>query len=151
MPAKKETGWTKYICMSVKCCDKKLFQKQWISDSYQVLCPQCGERNKFEPYQLKPEDQMEEELGFALTSVHPTALQDIELRSVDRLKTYYPEFDKVFGGGLVRSGVVILGGEPGAGKSTLALQIADTLARQKGRTIIYVSLEENLIKSRLSF
>lgn len=74
---------------------------------------------------------------------------DVELRSHERVSTGIDEFDRVLGGGVVPGSLVLLGGEPGIGKSTLLLQAAASMARAVGR-VLYSSGEESehQIKSR---
>jgi DNA repair protein RadA/Sms len=74
---------------------------------------------------------------------------DVDPRSARRLSTGIDEFDRVLGGGLVPGSLVLLGGEPGIGKSTLLLQAASRFARAKG-PVLYASGEESehQIKSR---
>jgi DNA repair protein RadA/Sms len=67
---------------------------------------------------------------------------------VDRLTTGLPEFDRVLGGGLVPGALILLGGEPGIGKSTLLLQVARGISRAGGR-VLYVSGEESAQQVRL--
>jgi len=62
--------------------------------------------------------------------------------AADRISSGLPEIDKVLGGGLVKGSLVLLGGQPGIGKSTLVLQIANSLASQ-GQTVFYFSGEES--------
>ena len=70
------------------------------------------------------------------------ALHEVSTREAPRISTLNPEFDRVLGGGLVPGSLVLLGGEPGVGKSTLLLQIAQNL-RQSDRRVLYVSGEES--------
>ena len=70
-----------------------------------------------------------------------TRLASIEAKDVPRIATGISEFDRVLGGGLVKGGVVLLGGDPGIGKSTLLLQALAHLARQL--PVLYVSGEES--------
>jgi DNA repair protein RadA/Sms len=74
---------------------------------------------------------------------------DIEASKADRIPTGIGEFDRVLGGGIVPGSLVLLGGEPGIGKSTLLLQVAAMFAREVG-TVLYASGEESehQIKSR---
>ena len=78
-------------------------------------------------------------------SLAPTArlqnLSDIEAREVDRISTGIGEFDRALGGGLVNGGVVLIGGDPGIGKSTLLLQALAHLSA--GHKVLYVSGEES--------
>ena len=68
-------------------------------------------------------------------------LADVEARDFPRLPTLIAEFDRVLGGGLVEGGVVLIGGDPGIGKSTLLLQAAARLTEQA--TVLYVTGEES--------
>jgi DNA repair protein RadA/Sms len=73
---------------------------------------------------------------------------DIAASDAARASTGIAEFDRVLGGGLVPGGVVLLGGEPGVGKSTLLLQAASSLAA-RGLTVLYVSGEESAAQLKL--
>src|SRR6266849_10461002 len=76
-------------------------------------------------------------------SVAPTPrLRDIKSSAGRRLNTGIKEFDFVLGGGMVPGSMVLVGGEPGIGKSTLLLQVAHLLGRQGG-AVLYVSGEES--------
>jgi len=70
------------------------------------------------------------------------AITEIDLRELKRISTGFPEFDRLLGGGLVPGGVILFGGEPGIGKSTLLLQLAESLAGRCGK-VLYVSGEES--------
>ena len=71
-----------------------------------------------------------------------TALSAIEAQDVDRTPTGIEELDRVLGGGIVEAGVVLIGGDPGIGKSTLLLQAMDAIQRRSGNTL-YVTGEES--------
>ena len=71
-----------------------------------------------------------------------TALSDIEASDMSRTPTGQEELDRVLGGGMVEGGVVLIGGDPGIGKSTLLLQALDSLQRSGQRTL-YVTGEES--------
>jgi DNA repair protein RadA/Sms len=71
-----------------------------------------------------------------------TALSDIEAQDVERTPTGQDELDRVLGGGMVEGGVVLIGGDPGIGKSTLLLQALDGLQRS-GQNTLYVTGEES--------
>ena len=75
----------------------------------------------------------------------PVALADISETDVPRLRTGLAELDRVLGGGLVPGSVVLVGGEPGIGKSTLLLQVAAGL----GRPVLYATGEESAAQVRL--
>src|SRR5205085_7633494 len=68
-------------------------------------------------------------------------LAEIEASEVDRTPTGLEELDRVLGGGIVEGGVVLIGGDPGIGKSTLLLQAADVLSQQM--KVLYVTGEES--------
>jgi len=70
------------------------------------------------------------------------AITEIDLTELKRIPTGFPEFDRLLGGGLVPGGVILFGGEPGIGKSTLLLQLAESLAGRCGK-VLYVSGEES--------
>src|ERR1700689_1063565 len=71
-----------------------------------------------------------------------------EPHEAPRLASGMAEFDRVTGGGLVRGSVLLLGGDPGIGKSTLLLEVAATFARAKHRAV-YISGEEAVAQGRL--
>ena len=77
-----------------------------------------------------------------LQNIVPQELSAIDANNASRTETTMPEMDRVLGGGLVAGSVTLLGGEPGIGKSTLLLQIANTIA-QKGGLVLYVAGEES--------
>lgn len=113
-------------------------------------CPNCGEWNTFE--------EVEVTVRAGSSSRGASAVKDISssivnVTAVDasynevRYKTGLSELDRVLGGGLVKGSLVLLGGEPGIGKSTLLLQICAFLG--KDHTILYVSGEESLRQIKL--
>src|SRR5438034_3689957 len=71
-----------------------------------------------------------------------------EAHDAPRLPSGMPEFDRVTGGGFVRGSVLLLGGDPGIGKSTLLIQVAAALAR-RGHRAVYISGEEAVAQVRL--
>jgi DNA repair protein RadA/Sms len=78
----------------------------------------------------------------------PVAIDSIELKKEDRLLTDIQEFDRVLGGGLVAGTLVLVGGDPGIGKSTLMLQALYGLANQ-GHKVLYISGEESIRQIRI--
>jgi DNA repair protein RadA/Sms len=102
-------------------------------------CPQCGAWNTLieGAAETPPKHRFQ-----ALARTQPIAtLSEIEAGDVARTPTGQDELDRVLGGGIVEGGVVLIGGDPGIGKSTLLLQAADTLASQL--TVLYVTGEES--------
>jgi len=103
-------------------------------------CPQCGEFNTFsEETEVKSNNEAPYR-KFGATKI--SSLKDVSTDEKERLKTGISEADRVFGGGIVNGSLVLIGGEPGAGKSTLALIIADKIASQ-GKKVLYISGEES--------
>jgi DNA repair protein RadA/Sms len=83
-----------------------------------------------------------------LTAVPPSRLRDVATSPLERWRTGIPEFDFVLGGGIVPGSMILIGGEPGIGKSTLLLQAAARL-EAAGRTVLYASGEESPEQLRL--
>src|SRR5207249_2047404 len=77
-----------------------------------------------------------------LSSSRPRALSDITMEHTDRLRTGIGELDRVLGGGIVPGSLVLIGGDPGIGKSTLLLEVADKLSNTCGK-VLYISGEES--------
>ncbi|MDB4969283.1 MAG: radA, partial [Myxococcales bacterium] len=85
----------------------------------------------------------------AVTSVDkPRSIRDVEVDHAPRMATGIGELDRVLGGGIVAGSLVLLGGDPGIGKSTLLLQALDGLARS-GKRVLYVSGEESVQQTAL--
>ncbi len=105
-------------------------------------CPSCGEWNTIVEEILVANDDQGwiDEKNIKFSKSKPVSLDEIELDNEQRIKTNDQELDRVLGGGLVCGSVVLIGGEPGIGKSTLMLQIALQLTSV---TILYVSGEES--------
>ena len=78
----------------------------------------------------------------------PVRLKDISLSEDERQLTKIGELDRVLGGGIVPGSLVLVGGDPGIGKSTLLLQVCRNLA-QSGRNMLYISGEESLHQIKL--
>lgn len=102
-------------------------------------CPNCNSWNTFVEEVVQRDDEKTKQT-FSKTSSHPILVSDIDIASQPRLNTNNSELDRVLGGGLVPGSIVLIGGEPGIGKSTLMLQIA--LKAKKYKTL-YISGEES--------
>jgi DNA repair protein RadA/Sms len=100
-------------------------------------CPECGEWNS-----LVEERARKSRNGFALRDVSAVAFSEIEPQDDLRVSSGVTEFDRVLGGGIVPGTLVLIGGDPGIGKSTLLLQVADRLS-SASTIVIYVSGEES--------
>ena len=86
--------------------------------------------------------------GIGQTSREPEPISEITASEVERHLTGMSEFDRVLGGGIVPGSVVLIGGDPGIGKSTLLLQASDALSRKYG-DVLYVSGEESVSQTKL--
>jgi DNA repair protein RadA/Sms len=105
-------------------------------------CPECGEWNSLVEEKLQPARKSGSRNGFKLREVSAVAFTEIEPQDDRRLPSGVTEFDRVLGGGIVPGTLVLIGGDPGIGKSTLLLQVADKLS-DAGSTVLYVSGEES--------
>lgn len=125
---------TIYICEK---CEYK--SPKWLGK-----CPSCSGWNTFieDVIEVSPQTSTPKRTSsFGDFSADAIAYKDLKLPDFIRLKTGTEELDRVLGGGLVNGSVVLLSGEPGIGKSTLLLQISDSLG--KTRRVLYVSGEES--------
>ncbi len=110
-------------------------------------CPDCNSWNTFiEEDYAAPNFKQKERT--ALYKEEPVLLKDVEAKEEDRLKTDILELDRVLGGGIVKGSVVLIGGDPGVGKSTISLQVSNQLT-ERGSTVLYVSGEESAAQTKL--
>src|SRR5437867_6776763 len=108
-------------------------------------CPECGRWNSMKEERLAVAGKGRRAV-LPDTSSKPTPIDAIEVVGEYRLRTGIGEFDRVLGGGVVPGSVVLIGGDPGIGKSTLVLQALAALARSgapRGAPMLYVSGEES--------
>ena len=103
-------------------------------------CPSCGEWNTFTEEIIAKAPSGTAAAAAAMPQTPPQRVTDIERTSHRRLDLHNAEVNRVLGGGLVPGSLILLGGEPGIGKSTLSLQLA--LTNHSLRTL-YVSGEES--------
>jgi len=104
-------------------------------------CPQCGEFNSMIEVVVAEPSKRDERRSVTTTS-RPLKLSEIEGDADARLNLPIEEFARVLGGGIVPGSVVLVGGDPGIGKSTLLLQLANIMAETAG-SVLYVSGEES--------
>ena len=125
---------TIFVCQS---CGSQ--SRKWLGQ-----CPDCSEWNTFVEERFRPTAQTGASNGVA--SIYPpsTPVQygEIEAQDDDRTASGIDELDRVLGGGIVAGSLVLIGGSPGIGKSTIVLQMADKLGRN-GTRVLYVSGEES--------
>ena len=113
------------------------------SSKWMGQCPGCKEWNTF------VEETVEKKTAGKLKSVaggnqdlKSYKLSEIDMQEKERMKTRFPELDRVLGGGIVPGSMILVGGDPGIGKSTLLLQVCRNLADTM--SVLYVSGEESL-------
>jgi len=109
-------------------------------------CPICGEWNTYNEEIISKDNKKRESSVFDTPKAKPILLQDIETNEDPRINLYDEELNRVLGGGLVPGSLVLLGGEPGIGKSTLILQ---TVLLLKSLKTLYVSGEESAKQLKL--
>ncbi len=104
-------------------------------------CPQCGEWNTFIEEPVAPKTSKGRlTTGSSHEPVTPIKIADVKAEDLPRIKLPSGELNRVLGGGLVPGSIVLIGGEPGIGKSTLVLQ---NVLRIRNRRVLYVSGEES--------
>jgi DNA repair protein RadA/Sms len=103
-------------------------------------CPSCGEWNTFVEERVTKESKKRPGLVDVSRNATPKPLKEIETSNEKRIDTRIGELNRILGGGIVPGSIVLLGGEPGIGKSTLALQLALGMNQHK---VLYVSGEES--------
>lgn len=122
---------TSYFCQSCGAQSAK-----WVGK-----CPVCNEWNTYVEEVIQREDTKISSKSFsAKREAKPVLLRNVERQSIDRIDTQDSELNRVLGGGIVPGSLILIGGEPGIGKSTLMLQLAIQLQNHK---ILYVSGEES--------
>ena len=128
-----------YVCSN---CGQE--SSKWIGK-----CPSCGQWNTFKEIRIASDTGQQAARQTAMSVRHghgqthrnkPMLLRDISAQDEPRIDMHDDELNRVLGGGLVPGSIVLLGGEPGIGKSTLTLQ---TILRMPERRILYVSGEES--------
>lgn len=107
-------------------------------------CPACNEWNTYvEEVIDKNEEKLKEKKGFVSKKneeARPVSIQDVQELETNRLDTRDAELNRVLGGGIVQGSLILIGGEPGIGKSTLMLQLALNLSNTR---VMYVTGEES--------
>lgn len=117
------------------------------SSKWMGQCPGCKEWNTFvEEVAPKKGAGVKSRLGKERSV--PVTLKEIELKEEDRISTSMGELDRVLGGGIVAGSLMLVGGDPGIGKSTLLLQVCRNLANDE-HDVMYISGEESLKQIKL--
>lgn len=118
-----------------KCTECGYTSSNWLG-----RCPNCNSWNTLEEVILEKETQKTKKKD---ASVKALSLREIKAKSIERITTDYPETDRLLGGGVVPGSVLLIGGEPGIGKSTLMLQLSESFSR-KGLKVLYNCAEESV-------
>nr|WP_244842577.1 DNA repair protein RadA [Lactococcus nasutitermitis] len=116
------------------------------SASYLGRCPNCGEWSSFVE-EVEIAEVKNQRVSLTGERSKPMKLDEVELFDTPRVPTDLEEFNRVLGGGIVPGSLVLIGGDPGIGKSTLLLQVSTQLA-SRGR-VLYVSGEESAQQIKL--
>jgi DNA repair protein RadA/Sms len=127
-----------YVCTN---CDAQF--PKWSG-----RCLECGAWGTLNE-EIKDSQSQAKDVIKKLSGAEAIDLRDLKIKNENRLKMNWPEIDRVLGGGLLNDSFLLLSGEPGIGKSTLAAQIANNISQQG--MVLYVSGEESAsqVKSRL--
>jgi DNA repair protein RadA/Sms len=129
MAVKQKTAW--------HCAECGHKQTRWSGQ-----CPQCTKWNTLhEEIELKDSSRRFE--SAEPSASRPVKLKEINVTDIPRIISGINECDRLFGGGLVPGSLMLIGGDPGIGKSTLTLQLSEALARQ-GLIVLYVCGEESV-------
>ncbi|MEB3159020.1 MAG: DNA repair protein RadA [Synechococcus sp.] len=130
-----------YVCQSCGAQTRQFFGR----------CSSCGSWNSLVEQSQPKDDGRRRRAGSdpqaAPKALRSTAMADLGDQPMQRLASGYAEFDRVLGGGLVPGSLVLVGGDPGIGKSTLLLQSATAMGQ--GLSVLYVSAEESAQQVKL--
>ena len=112
-------------------------QSKWVGK-----CPQCGAWDSFLELNAQQIETLKEVSKSSAKPSLAKQISEVEIEKITRISTQNSELDLVLGGGVVEGSLVLIGGSPGIGKSTLLLKIASNFAAQ-GKKTLYVSGEES--------
>ncbi len=129
--------------------DKKVFlcnECGYDSPKWSGKCPSCGAWNSFVEKSIRKDSMAHISVSGESVSSRPVSIDEVSTDELPRIDMNDRELNRVLGGGLVPGSLVLLGGEPGIGKSTLVLQTVLRLAEKK---VLYVSGEESVQQIKL--
>ena len=129
--------------------DKKIFvcsECGYESAKYWGKCPDCGSWNTFSEFSKKELEIVNHKQNIFTPKIKN--LNDIDTNEEIRFSTKISELDRVLGGGIVPSSIVLVGGQPGIGKSTLLMQTAYNVSLED-KKVLYASSEESLTQLKL--
>lgn len=121
----------KYVCSA---CGRE--EIKWMGK-----CPSCGAWNSFEEEKVIPQKKTKGQENLTILDTAIKKLSDVKLDESIRFNSGLSELDRVLGGGIMKPSSVLVGGEPGIGKSTIMLQLLSSVSKEK-RTL-YISGEES--------
>lgn len=128
---------SKFVCGS---CGA--FSPTWVGK-----CPQCDEWNTYEEEVQSPKLKVQNKSRIQRLKPKTISIDKISAEKNGRMSTGIGELDRVLGGGIVKGSAILISGEPGIGKSTIMLQIADSLSKE-GK-VAYISGEESVSQIKL--
>ncbi|EGK8049072.1 DNA repair protein RadA [Campylobacter lari] len=131
----------KHILFECQACGNQ--QSKWLGK-----CPECGSWDSFVELKHEQIKVLKELNSLSNTPSSAVCINDVVAENFTRISTDDNELDLVLGGGLVVGSLVLIGGSPGVGKSTLLLKIASNLAKG-GKKVLYVSGEESKSQIKL--
>lgn len=114
----------------------------YVSPKYLGRCPNCGQWNEMVEEKIQTQPDRHSRVDLAGKKSAPAQLQKITAEKTPRVQTELSELNRVLGGGVVPGSLVLIGGDPGIGKSTLLLQVSQQLEKTQGK-VLYVSGEES--------
>lgn len=130
---------SKFVCQN---CG--YFSVKWLGK-----CPECGTWDSLvEEVETESVESDSRTLRATNKIEKPVPINQVALEREDRFSSGIEELDIVLGGGIVRGSLILVGGDPGIGKSTMLLQVADHVARQ-GKKVLYVSGEESVKQTKM--
>ncbi|WP_027700803.1 DNA repair protein RadA [Metaclostridioides mangenotii] len=122
---------TKYVCQN---CGYEV--SKWLGK-----CPECTKWNTFVE-EIDDKSAKKETFIVDKSSSKPMSINTIESKNEERFSTCINELDRVLGGGVVKGSLVLVGGDPGIGKSTLLIQVSSNVA-ESGKRVLYITGEES--------
>lgn len=137
MPKSTKSPTTQFVCTQCGYTTPK-----WLGK-----CPDCGNFNTMQEEVVRAVETPTARQGVSVMKTRALPLSKIGYEKFDRVQSGIQEFDTVLGGGIVRGSLVLLGGDPGIGKSTLLTQVAAHLARKE--PVLYVSAEESCAQVKM--
>jgi DNA repair protein RadA/Sms len=128
---------TKYVCQE---CGYE--NSKWLGK-----CPECENWNTFIE-EIEDKKASKEIFSIDKNSAKPVSINSLEVKGEERFSTDINELDRVLGGGIVKGSLVLVGGDPGIGKSTLLIQVSNNVS-QGGKKVLYISGEESIYQIKM--